>query len=146
MYKCQECGHVFEKPATWEEPRGECFGILCSEELEGCPKCKCGFDEAEKCQACGEYFLEDELIGDVCKECIDDCKYDIDTCYEIGKCEKQEIKINSFLVAMFDIDEVEDLLLDALKETNKAFPVDCTPFINIDEAWFAERLAEEVNK
>ena len=39
MYKCNECGCIFDEPETWQECRGEFWGVMSYETLAGCPKC-----------------------------------------------------------------------------------------------------------
>ena len=71
MYKCADCGHVFEEgeQAIWCEDRGEFWGMPCTERLEGCPKCHGCFEEATECKECGELFLSDELYDGLCEDC-----------------------------------------------------------------------------
>ena len=140
MYKCYDCGEVFENPPSHEESRGEFWGVSCSETVSGCPHCDGEYEEAFKCEKCGGYFFEDELHGNVCDSCIDNYKYDIDVCYEIGAEDTEEIKINCFLYAMFDTAEIEAILYHHLKSADK--DIDCSPFINNDRSWFAEKLLE----
>ena len=68
-YKCVECGAIFEEPATWEEDRGEFWGVSCSETMSGCPECHGDYEEAFECKECGEYFFEDELYDGLCESC-----------------------------------------------------------------------------
>lgn len=89
MYKCEECGNVFDEPTTYSEdrtPEGGCeLGF--TERIEGCPYCEGAFSKAYECEECGEYFLKEELFdseditedeyqatGDfdqLCRKCID---------------------------------------------------------------------------
>lgn len=64
MYKCKECGHIFEEgeEKKWTEPHGE--------KLKGCPICFGAFEEAEQCKICGGYSLEME--DGFCQECLAD--------------------------------------------------------------------------
>ncbi len=41
MLICNDCGKVFEDDelATWEESRGEFWGMPCTETMTGCPFC-----------------------------------------------------------------------------------------------------------
>lgn len=66
MYRCKECGHLFEdgEQAEWVEPHGE--------EWSGCPLCKGSYEEAKKCMLCGSYELEDG--ENVCEPCKDDLR------------------------------------------------------------------------
>lgn len=44
MYKCSECEAIFteDEVATWEESRGEFWGMPCYEKVTGCPYCFSG--------------------------------------------------------------------------------------------------------
>lgn len=141
MYKCCDCGEIFTEPDFWEEGRGEFWGVSCSETVSGCPYCRGDYEEVHECEICGEYLFEDEMYGDVCDNCIDNYKYDVDVCYEIGAEDTEEIKINCFLFAMFDTAEIETILYNHLKNANKE--IDCSPFIDNDRFWFAEKLLEK---
>ena len=88
-YKCLECGHIFEdgEQAEWEETHGlDCPPY---EKRSGCPMCKGGYEETEKCRICGGEFLSDELEADCCEECIEELKEKykckLDFCYELAK-------------------------------------------------------------
>lgn len=63
-FKCLECGHIFPscEVSHWREPHGE--------HMTGCPVCKCAFEEAVPCRQCGGEFLEDELYGGFCRDCL----------------------------------------------------------------------------
>lgn len=67
MYICNNCEAVFETPAVHEEkhPYGMTYA---TEYWSVCPHCQdTDFDEAEKCERCGEYVAElDEGLCDVC--------------------------------------------------------------------------------
>ena len=71
-YKCVKCGTVFEHPETWEEDRGEFWGIPCSETVSGCPNCRGDYEKAFQCIKCGDWFFEDELKNEYCELCYDD--------------------------------------------------------------------------
>lgn len=69
MFKCTECGRVFEEPAEWEESRGEYWGVPCTETMYGCPYCGGYFEEAKECEECGEWRLREELTDGLCECC-----------------------------------------------------------------------------
>lgn len=69
MYKCCECETIFETPETWEEDRGEFWGVRCSETVCGCPHCRADYEEVFECEECGEWFFEDELEDGLCEKC-----------------------------------------------------------------------------
>jgi hypothetical protein len=140
MYKCSECGLVFEDARHWEEHH-EFWGASCSEHWSGCPDCSGGFEEAYECKICGEYHTEEELKGGVCGACIS--RYgNFKTCFEIGKNNPDTIKINSLLMSYFSESEIEDILKKIIIE--QGLDKDCSDFINNDISWFGEELAKEV--
>lgn len=61
MFKCLDCGHLFEEgeQAEWVEPHGET--------LQGCPKCRYAFGEIHPCKICGTY--NHEIDDDFCHDC-----------------------------------------------------------------------------
>lgn len=142
-YICLECGHIFEEgeQAQWTESRGEFWGMPCREAMSGCPKCHGEYVETAKCEICGAEIHPDEVV---CEMCIDERKHDFDMCYRVCGDEKDEIKLNALLVSLFDVADIEAILYQYVK--NNCPDIDCTPFIENDESWFADRLIEEVKK
>ena len=55
MYKCEECGHIFEdgEQVQWVEMHGFVYGN--GEELSGCPICNGAYEEIKPCKICGSY-------------------------------------------------------------------------------------------
>lgn len=136
MFKCASCGHVFEEGTQdkWTEPSGE--------QWEGCPSCGGCFEEAKQCSHCDEWFFEDdELFDGLCEKCIYD-HADIDTCFEIGNECRTEIGINGFLYSMFNVEQIEEILIRELKEANPS-ESQIAHFIEEDKDWFAEQLKEK---
>ena len=70
MYKCTECGNLFEEgeQATWEETHG--LDSPPNEKWSGCPVCKGGYEEVYKCDSCGDWHSEDELYEGWCEDCL----------------------------------------------------------------------------
>lgn len=137
-YKCLECGEFFTEPKKWKEYRGEFWGAPAYEEMVGCPDCRGDYEELVPCELCGEECEEDSLTCGVCEDCLESASGDVDLCYKIGEGHKETVRLNCFLTAMFSADEIEALLLNALK-VEKA---DCSAFVFDDESWFPERLKE----
>lgn len=106
----------------------------------------------DKCDICGAVWEEDTLVYGVCEDCIDDYRYDFDVCYEIGKkTHKETARINAFLFEIFDEDEIEEILMDRLRECRDDKSVDksaydCSKFIDNDISWFAEKLKQVLDK
>lgn len=138
MYKCLECGEVFDNPESWRERRGEFWGAPAYEEMAGCPNCRGDYEELVACELCGEEHEEDSLTCGVCEGCFEMASCDVDLCYRIGEGQTETVQLNCFLAAMFTVDEIEALLLNALK----AEKADCSAFVEEDESWFAQRLKE----
>lgn len=151
-YICLDCGNIFEEgeQITFQENRGELFGVPCSKKISGCPVCGGEYEESTPCSICGSEHLEEDLNGGLCDECIDKYKHDIDMCFRVGKGDTEAVEINCFLASMFEKEEIEDLLFETLKERNRYMRVyikaDCERFVNSDRSWFAERLLEELEK
>lgn len=82
LYICLECGHVFDEPARWEERHGLGPFEGPGEQWSGCPCCRGGYDEAQQCDCCGEWFAASEMtINDegnmrLCPDCAE--QYDSD--------------------------------------------------------------------
>ena len=66
MFKCIECGHIFEdgEQARWAETHGEVW--------ESCPICKGDYEEVEPCKICGTY--EHNSGEEYCEGCKKDVK------------------------------------------------------------------------
>lgn len=60
MYKCEECGLIFEKPRKYIDDTGE--------KLLVCPDCIGDYEEIHQCE-CGEIISIDEKM---CKNCKKD--------------------------------------------------------------------------
>lgn len=147
-FKCLDCGNIFEygEEARWEEKCGEYWGIPCSQEVSGCPLCHGDYEKTFSCKICGEEFLQEELNGGVCNECVDNYLNDTQTCLSFGEKEKEEIELNSFLLSVFSVSQIEEILSEELKKAEQIRKIDCSNFINNDRDWFGSMLAEEVNK
>lgn len=74
MYKCTDCGHLFEngEQKTIRENMGEFWGSPAYEEKTVCPLCEGDYEEIEPCKICGGYESL-ETYEEVCE----DCKRDI---------------------------------------------------------------------
>jgi DNA-directed RNA polymerase subunit RPC12/RpoP len=146
-YKCLNCNHIFEEgeEKVYTECMGECHGSPAYDTFRVCPVCGGDFEKTKSCLICGAEYLEDELNGgSVCDECLEGYRRDLKTCYSVAEAEKEEISINSLLVALLDVDEIEEILYRELE--SMGVNIDCLPYIDQDRDWFAENLIEEVNK
>lgn len=77
MYKCDDCGCVFDEPGTYSETVCVISEYNTAEwEYLCCPRCNSyQFDDVWECKICGEYYHEGETYcedGDkcYCEECV----------------------------------------------------------------------------
>lgn len=70
MFKCMECGYIFEEGEEKLacENMGEYFGFNAVEKHLGCPHCEGAFEEIEPCKICGNYESK-EIFEEVCEIC-----------------------------------------------------------------------------
>lgn len=142
MFKCLECGNIFEdgEQKTWEEEHG--LDTPPYEKVKACPQCKGTYTEAEQCQKCGEWFDKYDLTSGLCDDCIDSYRLDVDLCEKIGSTCRKDVQINSFYVDSFTSEQIEEILHKAIEQASKSITVDCSNFIDNDRSWFAEKVAE----
>jgi hypothetical protein len=67
------------------------------------------------CRICGEVFAEDDMIGSVCKDCLDK-SVTFGNALRYGKERKQDVELNGFLTWCYSPDEIESILLKNLQE------------------------------
>ena len=73
MFKCVNCGHIFEEgeQAVKSDRHGFRYGP--AEEYSACPLCGCtDLDRTVRCRKCGGEYLEEEMHGSICDECVTD--------------------------------------------------------------------------
>ena len=99
MYKCTECGHLFEdgEQAVWYENQGECHGVTAMERFSGCPVCKGDYEEVHQCKKCGDWHSEDELYDGWCEKCLRDT-INYDTFFEYCEANKEEQYLDTFVM------------------------------------------------
>ena len=70
MFRCCECGNLFEEgeQAVWEERHG--LDSPPYETMSGCPVCKGDYEEVHQCEECGDWHTEDELYDGLCERCL----------------------------------------------------------------------------
>jgi len=70
MYKCLNCGHVFEdgEQKVVKENHGLPGGFY--ETSEYCPICGGDFEETKPCKVCGSEQLDDDLYDGFCLDCL----------------------------------------------------------------------------
>lgn len=74
MYKCEDCGHLFEEgeERRYTESRGEYFGAPAEESYVGCPLCGGSYEPIKPCKLCETY--EHDSDDEYCEDCRIDVK------------------------------------------------------------------------
>lgn len=86
MYKCKDCGQVFEEPDRYMESRPIGAESFCC-----CPVCQnSDFEKAYKCKTCDDYIID----GDYCDGCVEYIE------------NKVELFNNSFTEAEYELLEI----------------------------------------
>ena len=89
MYKCSNCGEVFEEPNSIKEDWGETFSV--------CPYCNGDYDEVKQCDHCDEWHTEDELYDGWCEKCLRET-INYDTFFEYCEANKDEQYLDIFVM------------------------------------------------
>lgn len=93
MYKCNNCGQVFDEAKTVTETHGFAHGPF--EKLCVCPCCNGDYSESKQCKQCGEWHFEDELFDGYCTDCLRD-EIDYITAYDYMRSIKDCLNIFIF--------------------------------------------------
>lgn len=98
MYKCLNCGEVFEEPASVRETHGFTDGF--AETFYMCPYCSGDYEEAKQCQECDEWHTENELYDGWCEKCLRET-INYDTFFEYCEANKDEHYLDMFVLSEF---------------------------------------------
>lgn len=97
-----------------------------------------------KCIECGEDCAIENLTDGVCRSCINKLGDDLELCYRVGVGDKREIAINGFLFSMFEIEDIEDILLTHLQMDKRlGYNVNGAEYIKEDVDWFIRQTRGE---
>ena len=116
MYKCSNCGEVFEESNSIKEDWGETFSV--------CPYCNDDYDEVKQCDHCDEWHTEDELYDGWCEKCLRET-INYDTFFEYCEANKDEQYLDTFVmceilnceyVPKFSSYEFHELMVDVYKK------------------------------
>lgn len=142
MYKCLECGNIFDEgeQVEWNERHG--LDTPPYEHFSGCPICNGEYEETRSCKHCRAEFLPDEMHSGLCDECLDEYRFCFEYCEKIGAECKTEIEINSLYTTLLTEFQIEEILHKTLSESNKLIKIDCKQFIEDDKDWFASKVIE----
>ena len=135
-YICERCGHMLEGRETQ----------LSYDDTLVCRLCGGNAVNAYRCEVCEELVPEDDVEGcehKVCRSCIEKKRYDLDFCTKVGETEGSECCLNSFLASFFTESEINDLMMEALKERAKISPVDGLKYLDYQSAAAGDILYDE---
>ena len=136
MVKCENCKRVFENEDAIEITETHGMETPPYEKFYVCPYCHGQFETANKCRVCGEYDYAEDMIDNVCPDCIDKYSKDIDFCYKLGEKDVIPIHINGLLFTVYSKEEIEEILFEHLKQSKK----DISDFAKCDVYWFASNI------
>ena len=89
MYKCSNCGEVFEEAKSIKEDWGETFSV--------CPYCNGDYDEVKQCDHCDEWHTKDDLYSGWCEKCLRET-INYDTYFEYCESNKDEQYLDTFVM------------------------------------------------
>ena len=126
MFKCCECGHLFEEgeQAVWYENQGECHGVTAMERFSGCPLCHGDYEEVHQCKKCGDWHTDYELYEGWCEKCLRET-INYSTFFEYCEVHKEEQYLDTFVmyyilnceyVPKYSSDEFHELMIDTYKK------------------------------
>ena len=166
MYKCIDCGHLFEEgeQSVWYENQGECHGVTAMERFSGCPVCKGDYEEVHQCKKCGEWKYDDELYDGWCEKCLRET-INYDAFFEYCEANKDERYLDTFVMCyLLNCDEVPkypswdfhqlmieryNVEVECAKQNEKLFGFlpDCIRFVMDDDGSIGrENYADWLNK
>ena len=110
---CLHCGHTFDTDEVVCKYYDRATGTYDREE---CPNCVSeDIEEGMECCVCNEVHREEDMIGEVCKECFDKA-VTFGNALRYGKERKEAVVLHGFLTWCFSEDEIESILLKNLQE------------------------------
>lgn len=121
MYICERCERTYEEESAVSYDSDHinvgCGVPLCVRNeavLSNCSYCGGYLVEADECVICGEYFLDDGNNG-VCNECLE-YYATFENAIRYGYDEKEEVKLNSYLLHEFSTSQIEAILQRELED------------------------------
>ena len=154
---CRNCGYGYHEDDAghYREFMGYCGSAPAYEEFACCPNCGAGDSEnAEKCELCDNITAEEEMVGNICKECLEASKT-LDNAVAYGEDDREywEKKINhcatvvnSFYAYIFK--NPNDILRAKFEELfTPEQQIDLAKeYFELDEEAFADFLASQQSK
>lgn len=126
MFKCLDCGHIFEEgeQKTHYENRDAFFGASAHEVFSCCPVCNGSYKKADRCILCDKIHFSDDLVNGVCKDCAE-----------------KSVTYDSALEYLLTRDELKDFCYYFLKQKEKGTNEDEVK--NEAKQWFKRQVLED---
>lgn len=103
-YRCRKCHCKFDQPKETRE------GGYPEEPTYECPHCGSDeFEELYQCSVCGELFFDEDLVGTICKSCLEKART-TPNAFAYGAEYKYPVEINDFLAYVYSASEIEEIL------------------------------------
>lgn len=136
MYVCLHCGHRFTNPVKYQYNKS----VRMYDEDAACPNCGSeDFEQAGHCIKCGKDFPLDEMVGSICKECVEKAQT-FDNALKYGNDRKSTVELNGFIAYAFSASEINEILANVLKLANERGFKDAANFCGDDLHDFSEWL------
>jgi hypothetical protein len=84
-------------------------------------ECSCGgvFREGRKCEICGEYFYDKDVLF-VCEDCLDD-EMTVENAVKIGDSNRNyDVALNGFIVEILGEEKINEILADWILGNHKS--------------------------
>lgn len=140
MYICEYCGKEFSDPKSVGERHYELLSNP-KEYFNVSPCCEAGFEEAEKCEICGNFFYCGNLFGGICDECLGNYRKNYDVLLRISEEDTEEILIPRLFISVIGKSEIISVLGNYIKNND----IDCISYISDDKYFFGESVSELIN-
>ena len=141
MYRCCECGHLFEDgdQAQWEETHG--FSSPPHEKWDGCPMCNGDYEEIHQCKGCDEWHTENELYDGWCEKCLRET-INYDTFFKYCEANKDENYLDLFVMKEFFDAEMPKYSSYAFHDLMIRVYCERVSSIKVEKSFFGKSLDE----
>ena len=113
--KCTRCGQINEEMNV-----DYVDGGYEGEPHYSCPYCgHDDWDEVFQCAECGEWFTEDELLEDLCRDCFDKAAT-VESVKEYGASYGTDVEVNSLYACAFTTAQINAILAREFAALNGA--------------------------
>lgn len=138
---CLHCGHTFDPEEIVSKYYDRATGTYDREE---CPKYGSeDIEEGMECCVCGEVHIEENMIGQVCNDCLNK-SVTFGNALRYGKERKESVEIHGFLKWIYSAEEIESILLKNLQEASTEWRKRMTEeYLTDDKYDFADFIFEK---